>query len=126
MYFTLYFRRSYWGTRKDLQLDGVLAHGEGAKPAQRLGALQALLVTGERLADGAGLLGPQVERLVLLVLVELAEVLLLLLVHDDVDAGDGLAHHADLGELGGRASRHLQNASHMKAFVVQSNVPNLQ
>ena len=45
--------------------------------------------------------------LVLLVLVQLAQVLLLLLGHDDVDAGDGLAHHTDLGELGSGPTGHL-------------------
>ena len=46
-----------------------------------------------------------------LTLVELAQVLLLLLVHDDVDPGDGLPHHPDLGQLGGRAPGHLQQTS---------------
>ena len=102
MYFTRYISGG-----EVLQLDGVLAYGEGTQPAQSLSGLEALLVTGKRLADGAGLLGPQVQRLVLLVLVELAEVLLLLLVHHDVDASDGLAHHADLGQLGGSTTGHL-------------------
>ena len=65
---------------------------------------------GERLADSAGLLGPQVQGLVLLVLVQLTEVLLLLLVHHNVDASDGLADHADLGELGGGATGDLGHA----------------
>ena len=82
-----------------LQLDGVLADREGAQPPQGLGGLQALLVTSERLADSPGLLGPQVQGLVLLVLVQLPQILLLLLVHHNVDAGDGLTDHADLGEL---------------------------
>ena len=37
-----------------------------------------------------------------------SSVLLLLLVHHDVDPGDGLAHHADLGELGSGTASHLQ------------------
>ena len=48
---------------KYLSLDGKLAHGEGPQPTQGLGGLQALLVGGEGLADGAGLLGPQVKGL---------------------------------------------------------------
>jgi hypothetical protein len=28
-------------------------------------------------------------------------------VHHDVDASDGLAHHADLGQLGGSTTGHL-------------------
>ena len=59
------------------------------------------------LADGASLLGSQVQGLVLLALVELPQVLLLLLVHHDVDAGDRLPDDADLGELGGRSTGHL-------------------
>ena len=43
-------------------------------------------------------------------LVQLPQVLLLLLVHDDVDAGDRLADDADLGELGGRAAGDLGHA----------------
>ena len=45
---------------------------------------------------------------IILTLVELPQVLLLLLVHHDVDPGDGLADHADLGELRGGAAGHLQ------------------
>ena len=44
-------------------LDGKLAHGEGPQTTQGLGGLQALLVGGQGLADGAGLLGPQVKGL---------------------------------------------------------------
>ena len=65
-------------------------------------------MAGQSFADGAGLLGPEVQGLVLLVLVQLAQVLLLLLVHHNVDAGDGLAHHTDLGELGGRPTGDLK------------------
>jgi len=62
------------------------------------------------LADGAGLLGAEVEGLVILARVELPQVVLLLLVHDDVNAGDGLPDDADLGELGGGSSSHLGDA----------------
>ena len=61
------------------------------------------------LADGASLLGSQVQGLVLLALVELPQVLLLLLVHHNVDPGDGLAHDPDLAELGGGSTGHLGN-----------------
>lgn len=46
---------------------------------------------GEASADGAGLLGSQVERSVLLVLVEETELLALGLVDDGESAGDGFA-----------------------------------
>merc|ERR1719150_567736 len=84
----------------NLSLDCELAHGELSERPLFLARLQTLLVLSEGLADGAGLLGPQVQGNVLLVLVQLPEVLLLLLVHDNVDPGNGLANDADLGELG--------------------------
>ena len=62
------------------------------------------------LADGASLLGSQVQGLVFLALVELPQIVLLLLVHHDVNAGDGLTDDADLGELGGGAPSHLGHA----------------
>lgn len=43
-------------------------------------------------ADGAGLLGAEVEGQVLLVLVKFSDVLALLLVHDRENTGDGLAN----------------------------------
>lgn len=46
------------------------------------------------LAHGACLLLAQIQRLVLLVLEDLAQILLLLLVHHNVDACDGLADNA--------------------------------
>lgn len=49
------------------------------------------LVEGQSSADGAGLLGAEVEGEVLLALVELAEVLAGLLVDDGENAGDRLA-----------------------------------
>ncbi len=53
--------------------------------------------------------------------VELSDVLLLLLVHDDVDPGDGLAHDADLGQLGGGAAGHLGHpkAGQLRLEVIQ-------
>lgn len=78
-----------------------LANGEGAQAPESLGGLESGLVGGQGLADSASLLGPQVKGLVLLALVELPQVLLLLLGHHDVNAGNGLTDHADLGELGG-------------------------
>ena len=76
---------------------------------QLLGRLEGGLVGRQALPDGAGLLGPQVQGHVLLGLVELTQVLLLLLGHDDVDPGDGLADDADLGKFGGSATGHLGN-----------------
>ena len=58
--------------------------------------LEGSLMWGQSLSDGAGLLGPQVQWDVLLALIELPQVFLLLLVHNNVDPGNGLAHHADL------------------------------
>ena len=52
---------------------------------------KSALVLRQAAADGAGLLGAEVEGEVLLVLVELAEVLASLLVDDGENAGDRLA-----------------------------------
>ena len=61
------------------------------------------------LADGSGLLWAQVEGLVLLALIEFPQVLLLLLVHHYVHAGDGFPDHTDLGKLGGCTAGHLSH-----------------
>merc|ERR1740137_475236 len=66
---------------------------ERPEGVQSLGGIQRLLVGGEGLADSPGLLGAKVDGLVLLALVELPQVLLLLLVHHDVHAGNGLPDH---------------------------------
>merc|ERR1719384_1707751 len=94
-------------SRNSLSLDGKLPHGERPESMDLLGCLQSLLMGGEVLADGAGLLGPQIQRLVLLSGVELPQVVLLLLVHHDVNTGNGFPDDPDLRELGGGATSHL-------------------
>merc|ERR1719384_41274 len=94
-------------SRNSLSLDGKLPHGERPESVDLLGCFQSLLMGGEVLADGAGLLGPQIQRLVLLAGVELPQVVLLLLVHHDVNTGVGFPDDPDLGELGGGATSHL-------------------
>lgn len=78
----------------DLCLDGVFADWVLRSLAQFLHRHSAGIAGAESLADGAGLLGSQVQRLVLLAAVQLAKILLCLLVHDNVAAGDGLADNA--------------------------------
>ena len=56
---------------------------------------------GQTPPDGTGLLWSEVKGGILLVLVELAEVLPLLLVHDSEDAGNGLADR-----VAGKSSCH--------------------
>jgi len=94
-------------SRYKLSFHSKLPLREGPEGMQSLGGLQRLLVGGESLADSPGLLWAEVQGLVLLALVELPQVLLLLLVHHNVDASDGLPDHADLGQLGGGSSSHL-------------------
>ena len=89
---------------------------------QLLGRLEGGLVGRQALPDGAGLLGPQVQGHVLLGLVELTQVLLLLLGHDDVDPGDGLADDADLGKFGGSATGHLGVRQVMSPGIQTSQV----
>lgn len=83
-----------------LGLDGVL-------PLRELGALPLFLQRqpsgipgGQGLTHGAGLLGAQIQRDVLLALVQLAQVVLGLGVHHNVDAGDGLADDAAIKNNG--------------------------
>merc|ERR1740137_428787 len=78
---------------------------ERPEGVQSLGGLQRLLVGGESLADSPGLLGAEVDGLVLLALVELPQ--LLLLVHHDVHAGNGLPDHTDFGQFRSGSSGHL-------------------
>ena len=51
---------------------------------------------GQSLSHSPGLLGSEVEGLVLLISVKLPQVVLLLLGHDNVHTGDGFAHDTDL------------------------------
>lgn len=62
---------------------------------------------GEAPADGAGLLGAEVEREQLLLLVRLTQRRLLLLRDDGQHARDGGAHNLDLGELVGSPAGDL-------------------
>lgn len=83
--------------RRWAYLDSVLALGEVR--VALLGLLQsALSVLGRQTsANGAGGLGPQVKRLVGLVLVEQAELVALLDVDDGEDASNGLAQIVAIG-----------------------------
>lgn len=67
-------------------------------------------VLGEPAAHGSSPLGSQVQRLVLLALVEFPEVFFLSLVNDGEDTGDGFADDSYLGELGRGAACHLGDA----------------
>merc|ERR1712241_1534011 len=80
-------------------LDGKFPLREGPHLSELPGSFEALLVGRQSLAHGTRLLHAKVKGLVLLVPVQLPEVLLLLLVHDDVDAGDGLPHNTNLESL---------------------------
>lgn len=76
-----------------LGLDRELAHWVDGLLAELLQGLAVGIPSGQSLADGAGLLGPQVQWLELLAAVETAQMLLCLLVDHDVDASDSLAHN---------------------------------
>ena len=84
-------------SRRWTYLDSVLAQGEVR--VALLGLLKSALgVLGRQTsADSAGGLGPQVEGLVSLVLVEQAELVALLDVDDGEDAGNGLAEIVAIG-----------------------------
>ena len=97
----------FYTNKHDLCLDGVTALGEVGGLLLCLEGLSGLLSLGEGTAHGAGLLGAEVLGDVLLSGGGLADALLLLLVVDGEDAGDGLADGLDLGDLGGGAAGHL-------------------
>ena len=78
-------------TKARLCLDGVLSLGEVCVPLLLLLSDERSLVLGESSADGAGLLGAEVEGQVLLALVEDAELSALVGVDDGEDASDRLA-----------------------------------
>lgn len=62
------------------------------------------LVLGESSSDGARLLGAEIERRVLLALVEQSELRTLVGVYDGEDASNALPDIMDAGELGGGSS----------------------
>ena len=72
-------------------LNGVLPLGKVDLPLPLLLGLLVDLVLGHTAADGAGVLGPEVEREVLLVLVEQTELRALVEVDDGKGTSDGLA-----------------------------------
>ena len=82
-----------------LRLDGEVALGEVGLLLSLLLGDKVLLVLGHSPADGASLLGAEVERQVLLALVEDAELGALVGVDDGEDAGDRLADVVDLAQL---------------------------
>ena len=87
-------RDSFSRIAKHAYLDSELAHRESSLLLILLFGLQVQRMFGERTTLGAGLLGTKVEGLVLLVLVELAEVVALRVLDDGEETGDVLAHIA--------------------------------
>lgn len=78
----------------NLCLHGEFALWEDGTLADFLERLAVGIARRQGLANSTGLLFAQIQRLVLLVLEHLAQILLLLLVHHNVDASDGLAYNA--------------------------------
>ena len=70
---------------------------------------RAYLLRSQPAADGAGLLGTKVSRLVLAPVVGAQSRLLRLVVHGQ-NASDALAHELDLGKLGGSTTSDLGHA----------------
>ena len=88
-------------------LDGEVALREVPLLLGLLLGDKVLLVLGHSPADGAGLLGAEVERQVLLALVEEPELSPLVGVDDSKDLGDSLADVMNAGELGVGATGDL-------------------
>lgn len=91
MVLSFYFAIRAHTVENNLCLDGVFPLGVLGVLADLLQGLARDILGGQSTANGAGLLGTQVNRLVLLALVQLAQVVLGLRVHHDVNTGDGLA-----------------------------------
>lgn len=87
----LLFHKQRDAPERDLGLDGVLPLGVLGVLADLLQGLAGSILGRQSTADGAGLLGTQVNGLVLLALVQFAQVVLCLRVHNNVHASDGLA-----------------------------------
>lgn len=74
-----------------LGFDGVFPHGEMCRSLLLLLGDSAGILLAQSAADGAGLLGSQVEGEILLLLVEETELVALVRVDDGEGAGDGFA-----------------------------------
>ena len=91
-------------------LDCILPEGvQPLLPLLLLG-LQVLFMLIELAAHDTCFLGPQIQGLVLLALIEFPEVLFLSLVNDSQYMDDGFTNHSDLGEFGSRAACHFSHA----------------
>lgn len=87
-------------TKLYLCFDGVFANWIFRSLAKFLHRHSVGISYTQSLAQCAGLLGSQVNRLVLLAMVQLAKIFLGLLIHDNVDACDGFTH--DTAEIGNK------------------------
>ena len=97
-----------------LRAESILATREGTQTLHGADALGVLLLGGEGATHGAGETGTQVQRDVLLALVELAELLRLGLVDDRQHTRNVLAGRADLHQLRRSAAGDLRNAERRK------------
>lgn len=76
-----------------LCLDGILSDWVHWSLAQFLLCETVGISRAQGLTDGTGLLGSQVNWLILLSLVQFSQIVLCLLVHDNVDAGNSFANN---------------------------------
>ena len=97
-----------------LRAESILATREGTQTLHGADALGVLLLGSERTTHRTGEAGTQVQRDVLLALVELAELLRLGLVDDRQHARNVLAGRADLHQLGSRTASDLRDAQRRK------------
>ena len=85
-------------------LNGVLLEWVQLLLPLLLLGLQVLFMLVEPPAHGTCFLGPQIQGLVLLALIEFPEVLFLSLVNDGQYTGNGFTNYSDLREFGSRAA----------------------
>merc|ERR1712126_748981 len=110
------WRRPSLDTRSGLY--GVSADGPLAHLHLLLPRLDGLLGGREGASFGTRQLLAQIQRLRFLILVKLAKFGLLFLMGDSEDARDGLADHANLGQLARCPSRDLSD-SEGRQFLLQ-------
>lgn len=83
----------FWITFQRLCFNGILSLRIDRPLTDFLQGLSVGVSGRQSLTNGASPLFPQIQRLVLLVLVHFTQVLLLLLVHNNINTGDSFADH---------------------------------
>lgn len=76
--------------------DSIFPWWKSGQPSRLFACLHVELFLGELTAPTSGLFGPEIFRLVFMVLVELPQIHFTVLVHDGVHPGDTLTDHTSV------------------------------